>query len=390
MRCPDFELVVQDNSDNDNLSSWVDGYVDDPRLRYSWIRKRRSISENFELAIGRARGNFVCIVGDDDGISPCVIRLTRWMEENRIDAMSPTLCTQYYWPGVKSPIRGCLVSKPFTGKLTLCNPEEQLLKCVRSGGTRPFKLPRVYHGVVRRKCLDAVRQQSGSYAPGISPDMAASVSLASFVNSVCSVDYPVFVPGASTKSGAGRGVQKTHHGDLSDESFLEQRYVESWPQRVPAFFSGPTMWGAATVQALQATGREDYIKQFSFTALHAACAVFVPSYRCRTLSSFREISQPDGLSSLLAWAKLFAACSYHGLRRARQLVTRRIEIPFTNNPTDFSNIDNAMISLKRWLVKMPLRLPESGQQAFQPASLKAHPLRAVAASGLDVKTSRVG
>lgn len=337
MDADDFELVVHDNSGGRELADALAPHAGDARLRYVHAAGPMPMSQNFEGAIAHARGQFVGCLGDDDGVTPRVLTLTRWMagegDRQEVDALAPTTPALYYWPGVKGqaaagqaaasgPAPGELHVTRHTGKRTLVDPERALRRVARSGGAQFFGLPRLYHGVVRRACLERVRERVGRYLPGVSPDMAGAVALASHVRRVCRVDAPLFVPGASPRSGAGRGVQKTHQGDLAKESFLDQQFVRAWPGGVPAYFSGPTMWGAATLQALLATGRQDVAARFNYAALHALCTTFVPSRRADTRASLR--SAPRGLVGSPAFfrASYAAHCVWHQARRVGNRLSR--------------------------------------------------------------------
>lgn len=360
----DFELIIQDNSKDDDLLDWFDRRPFDIRLRYNRLRRRTSMSRNFELAIEQARGLFLCCLGDDDGLNPCVIQLTRWLEENNLDALSPTYCAHYFWPGVDgypegNGAGGRLTLVPFSGRMKLCDPEEEVLKCVKGGGIAFYNLPRFYHGVVRRSCMEAVRKKTGRYLPGISPDMAAAVSLASVVNSVAQIDYPVFVPGASAKSGAGRGIQRTHLGALSNEGFLDEEFLNDWPKEVPAFFSGSTMRGAAVVHALKAIGRTDVLEKMNLASLHAACVVYDPNQASETFANFRDLARSQSTSHLKTWSQFSIAYVTHWLRRLRQLLLRVTVTTYTNESVHLSNIDNAMVFLQEELASKAAPLLES-------------------------------
>ncbi|MEO0531516.1 MAG: glycosyltransferase, partial [Planctomycetota bacterium] len=261
----DFELIVHDNSEEDTLADAIASLQNDPRLRYFRSREPLSMSQNFERAIDEAAGEYIGALGDDDGVDESVLSVCRWLRNRDIGAMTPTNPVLYYWPGLPAgdtpATHGRLNIRRFTGETRLADPECGLDLCVRRGATRMEGLPCLYHGVVRRRCLEQVRERTGRWLPGVSPDMAAAVAVASYANRIAIIDYPVFVPGASPRSGAGRGVAKTHQGDLKNERFLDADLVATWPEGIPAFFTGPTMWGAAAVQALRATGRDELVAQ---------------------------------------------------------------------------------------------------------------------------------
>jgi hypothetical protein len=344
----DFELVVHDNGADGKLQQWIEQLHDDPRLKYSRTEGPLSISQNFERTIDCSTGRYLAALGDDDGVNPCIVDVCRWLKANDIDALTPKSTVRYLWPGVKpgpdsKPDKGRLSIGAFSGRLKVTRPDAALRRCVQRGAGRLEGLPTLYHGIVKRSCLEKVQDRTGHWLPGVSPDMAAAVALTSHVNQVALLDYPVFVPGASPNSGAGRGVKKTHHGDLRDEAFLDRHWVEAWPQGVPRFFSGPTMWAAAAIQALRATGRNDLADRFNYAAVHAACLVFVPQRRRETLQSLGECVWA---SNRLDQIRARAVCTTHiALAWSRRLQSKLSKIALgggSQQGLDPSDIAQAM------------------------------------------------
>ena len=39
-----------------------------------------------------ATGEFVCVIGDDDGVNPEIIRAVCWAREHKLDAVAPSQC----------------------------------------------------------------------------------------------------------------------------------------------------------------------------------------------------------------------------------------------------------------------------------------------------------
>lgn len=285
------ELVVQDNSDNDELERYLRSNVNDHRLKYRHEWERIDVIENFNRGTFLATGKYITYLGDDDGVNPELVEAVKWASDNDFDALLPTRPVHYWWPDHRfkyygDTFAGSLEFSSFSGAVTFPDVEAALLKCVRSAGSDSSGLPKIYYGVVRRDCLEKVKQKAGTYFPGPSPDIAGAVAVASYAKKLCKVDYPLIVPGSSKASTAGLGAQKKHVGSLKDWPHLPSFYVDNWSSLVPAFFSGPTIWGEDVVQALRATGREDMLKHFNLPLLHAKCAVFHPAYLKATVANY--------------------------------------------------------------------------------------------------------
>jgi hypothetical protein len=248
------------------------------------------MTENFDLGVSLASGEYVCLIGDDDGVSPQIVEAAQWAKTNDIDALVPEQRAHYGWPDLRQRYYGAakagvLEIWPFSGGARFVDPEEELRKCARCAAQNFAYLPRVYYGIVKRSCMEKVRRQTGTYFPGVSPDLAAAAALASFVHSVCIVDYPLFVPGSSANSNAGLSSLKKHIGRLEDQSQLPKRYVQDWSAFVPKFYSVQTIWAEALVTTLRLTQRADLVSDFNVPLLHAMCIVFNPRYSWLILSN---------------------------------------------------------------------------------------------------------
>src|SRR5579871_6012309 len=68
-RFQDFEVVVSDNCSNPETKQVVDGFQD-PRLRYYRSDVPLAMTDNWETAISQAKGEYVIVIGDDDGLLP--------------------------------------------------------------------------------------------------------------------------------------------------------------------------------------------------------------------------------------------------------------------------------------------------------------------------------
>jgi hypothetical protein len=251
------------------------------------------MSENYDRAMHRVVGKYVCLIGDDDAVNPEIVDAVRWASARSIDALTPINRLNYIWPDLQLPAAGA--SQP--GELRLAkwscatffaSTEEELRKCVQDAGQDFHLLPRCYYGVVRTDCWDEVRRQTGTYFPGVSPDMSAAMAIGSYIKSVCIVDYPLFLPGSSGKSNAGLSGLGKHIGRLREQPHLSSNVEETWSKIVPPFFSVETIWAEAAVDALQATGRFDLLKDFNVPRLYADLVMWHPAYSLQTLSCFYE------------------------------------------------------------------------------------------------------
>lgn len=285
---PDLELVVQDNSDSRDLENYILNNVNDPRLKYNYTPTPLSLVDNFNTAIGLASGKYLCIIGDDDGVNPEIIEATHWADMNDVNALKPTVSATYLWPesGVSSILfrnvstNGVFTIGPFSGKVIRPDPEVELRKVVQSGGFKYLEteIPRLYHGIVKHKCLDKVREKTGAFFGGLSPDIFAALAVANFTKNVISIDYPLTIAGVSKSSGSAQSARGEHLGNLEDAPLFRYRGTYKWAEIIPRFYSVQTIWADSTVAALKALGRDDILQDFNLPLLAAYCVAAHPKY----------------------------------------------------------------------------------------------------------------
>lgn len=64
----DIEIVIQDNTkENKDILSFVHKRLSE-NFRYSHVSEQLTISENSDRAIRNSTGEYVCFLGDDDGM----------------------------------------------------------------------------------------------------------------------------------------------------------------------------------------------------------------------------------------------------------------------------------------------------------------------------------
>jgi hypothetical protein len=287
----DLEVVVHDNSDANSEYVRLSGSIADSRLKYAFNPTPMSITENFERSISLANGEFVCMLGDDDGVAESIVDLARWMKARSIDAAVAPVST-YLWPGVSGMLdanssQGLLRLPRYSGKIEIVDESAALDFVLNSGGIRIGDLPSVYQAVISKRALEALKLRAGTYFPGPSPDMASAVGLSAVINKFARVDLPVVISGSCPGSGAAEGARHKHEGEVADRKFLPADTVPLWPSQVPFFFSGSTLYAATLMRALTLTGRDDLLSRVRVDRLYAACLVFNPSYRDR-VAAVRE------------------------------------------------------------------------------------------------------
>ena len=69
----DWEIIVSDNDSEDDIAGYVASYAD-PRIRYQRTDRFLPVTENWNYALAQSRGDYVIMLGDDDGLMPGYFR----------------------------------------------------------------------------------------------------------------------------------------------------------------------------------------------------------------------------------------------------------------------------------------------------------------------------
>jgi len=271
----DLELLIQDNSDDN--SDFLE-YLNNNKfnsVKYFYENKKLSQAGNSDLAIYNSTGEYVCFIGDDDGVTKHIVDCVKWMKMNQIDALSSSLAF-YMWPDCISHIdpTASLTYKPFNGYFEITDAQIELKKVMENGCVNMGKLPSVYQGIVKRTVLEKIYSIGNTYHPGPSPDMACAVALSFFVEKYVRLDFPIIITGASVHHGGGIDKLKNRIANIEDVPFLPQNAKEKWEKNIPSVWTSATVWPESAIKSLRYLNKDELIKKINFEYMLAKFLVF--------------------------------------------------------------------------------------------------------------------
>jgi len=258
----EIELVIQDNTfHNDEILKFL-STKKSAHLKYYHSREQLPISANVDLAIQNSIGEYVCFIGDDDGVLPNIIDCVKWMKRNDIDALRPAI-TIYNWPDFfysrKNNISGELCYDNFSFVAEEIEIKESLQNLANRGFTHIYTIPKVYQGIVKHKCLDEIYKMGGTFSPGPSPDMATAVALSFVVKKFVAINLPVILVGQSQNVGGGERKLKGKVKNIDEVPFLPKDAKENWDSRIPKVWCSQTVWPESAIKAIEYMNKESEI-----------------------------------------------------------------------------------------------------------------------------------
>ena len=289
----EIELVIQDNSENNTEFLAYLNSLEYDFIRYDYNKGQIPMSINADKAILNSTGEFVCFLGDDDGLTKYVINCARWMKETGVDAVKSSTIS-YYWPDISQGTQNKPVSvlryNSFSGKIVYLSAYKELIKVLKGGILDRGRMPLVYHSIVRRDVLDKVYDKVGSYFPGNSPDISNAVALSLVVGQYAFIDFPLAFSGWSVYHGGGvHATGKKGQPEINEIPWFRPNPESNWDEKVPRIAAGALIWADSAISALKNMKEGELYKVINFSKMYASFVLHYPEYRDRVESVCTDI-----------------------------------------------------------------------------------------------------
>lgn len=338
---------MSDTSTDGELSGFinaqVDGFFRDSRLRHFQPQDRLDMTGNHNAAIAAATGEYVCLIGDDDTITADALRAAAWAKDRDIELIAPNVVANYVWPDFRSRYLGAghasrLYFAKRIGGAATHDSAVALTSALRNAAQGTDGLPKIYHGIVKRSVLERIRELSGAYFHGSSPDVSGAIGLALCSKSFVVADYPLTIPGASGGSNTGRSAMNTHKGQLSQESQTKGFEADGWSQGVPRFFSVETVWAHAALETIRRIAPHQ-VAAFNFARLIAVCRVLHSEYASEIDQATVEVEHIIGSKATVLREQIRVEMKRYRRERLLRFVKRLSKPTAAGGRTYISGLD---------------------------------------------------
>jgi glycosyltransferase involved in cell wall biosynthesis len=303
----DFELIVQDNTDTHQLKDYVSTNLRDKRLIYNYTPPPFSSIDNFNAALELATGEYVCLIGDDDGICSAIFEVVKWAKSNHIDSVCPKVFVDFYWPDAfYSGSKGYVLIPHYSNAIYRLNPQSKIEGLLEDGiiDYMKFNLPKLYHGLVKKSCLDAIKTINGYYIGGLSPDIYTAVSLSYFVKNHVVIDFPITISGACKVSTTVAGLNGGHSGLLSEAPHFRDRGFYEWDKRIPKYYSVQTIWAESALSAMVDLNLAVNFDTFNLARMVAKSIAIAPTHAKLFLKETHIILEKKQFNTIVFYFKL--------------------------------------------------------------------------------------
>lgn len=219
-RYADVEIVVSDDVADEHTRRVVDE-LQDGRVRY--VRPPRPLvqADHWEFAVGQARGEWVILYGDDDGVPPSFLDRLAAALEGGAPRLASWASAYYRHPGAVGRPGNVLTVYPFTGSPRRIASRDELERVYArlEGPSFPKFGP---NAAVRRDLLDDVRMHAGRLFQAPIPDYTFGPVALALEPEYLFIDQPLAVCGIaptsigrviSNGSGSGGSARRLLGGD---------------------------------------------------------------------------------------------------------------------------------------------------------------------------------
>ena len=227
-RSPSIEFLVQDNCSGPETASVIaQAQGLDRRVRVSSAPHPVSQRQNFELGLAAAAGEYLTIIGDDDGFCLGALDwLTAQLAIHPADAVRWTL-VHYVWPSLSADGEGFLRLYPTKcyGGWHMGSGQPIAAKTLIAANDGSWENILVYHGMISRRLYDRMRSRTGgTFFAYPLPDVYAHNLISLNCERVLYVDNPMSIYGTSGHS-AG-----SSWGRVTDPASRNARAGQLWMQ----------------------------------------------------------------------------------------------------------------------------------------------------------------
>lgn len=271
------EIVVSLSPEDWRMSEDIQA-LESPAVRVIYQKKALSMKDHFEAVLRDLSGEWISILGQDDGILPTFDEVTR-----RAMSAMPGLRAYvfdrayYWWPGTSG-------DKPGMGRIDVSERSKCWVKdsrreiqSVLEGKRQHYHLPQLYTNcLVHASVIQELRVgQTGNFFQEWSPDLFSGVAIASHLPTYGYSGYPAFWTGTSSTSAGLRlkHLSRERRRDNMEEMLKASSFSadELGPLSFSEYFlvRSSALWTYGTLQTVEESEKFPAARETAYASAYA-------------------------------------------------------------------------------------------------------------------------
>ena len=192
----DYEVIVHDNASTDNTREIVKSFRDS-RIAFSENASPVYMTDNWNRALERAKGEWIIFLGSDDAIRRSSLKkLSNAIENLEVESIVWSQCL-YTWPTFGLANQANRISiPPITKNIyisTIDSHRDELM-----AGELP-SLPSIYYGCISKKLIERCRH-NGNFFDSRTPDLYSAIVMSFFTDHYLRIDDCLTITALSASS----------------------------------------------------------------------------------------------------------------------------------------------------------------------------------------------
>jgi len=197
-RFSSYEIVVCDNCSSVETKQTVESFKSS-KIKYIRSDRPLAMSKNWELAVSHATGEYVIVIGDDDGLLPYALdEVNCLLEQLKVKALRWER-VYYNWPNVPIGKHDNKIVIPLIRQNRIVKAREIIPSIANSRMGYPM-LPMLYNAAIHRDLIEELRKKTGRVFGASSPDVYSGFAFAYLAKNYASIARPMSINAGSTKS----------------------------------------------------------------------------------------------------------------------------------------------------------------------------------------------
>ena len=222
-------------------------------------------------------------------------------------------------------------------------------------------MPRAYAGMISRQLVERIIETHGALFGGVSPDIYSAALISMESRKSYRVDFPIVVPGACAGSTSGKSARGRHVGGLRDNAHIGAFKNLVWDERVPEYYSVPTVWGYSLLKGIE--DMPQWLRKADFSMLYLRCLISDPQYKGMVMQCLKQHARQNGYAATAF--EFLGATVREAIRIGRTLAQRQLNRLKQSNTVvlrDILDTEQAFEAATQYIRKLgkKLELTKSG------------------------------